>query len=180
MSPATATMTLLYFLHLATVLGSSLNYTILNCSSPSFFSTKDPYSENLDTLLSSLSTKIATSPSGFANSSSGTTNDTTVYGTALCRGDVDADVCTGCVSYAVGVLRGNCSLRKEAVVWREWCTVRYANRTILSSMEVEPEVTLHNVYTSSGDSWPQVRSLLLLSLLRSNNISTQLICFRVR
>lgn len=146
---------LLPLLHLGAA-DNPLNYTQLSCNSPTLFAANSTYASNLDTLLSSLSTKLTTSTSGFANSTSGSTPSTTIYGLALCRGDVSTNVCTTCLSLAIRNLHADCPRQKEAIVWQEWCVLRYANRNIFSSMEDEPVMNMYNVNNVTGSAWDQV------------------------
>ncbi|KAL8130170.1 LOW QUALITY PROTEIN: hypothetical protein V2J09_019325 [Rumex salicifolius] len=150
-------ITFFFILHLHLAAAWTLNYTQISCAAASaLFAANSTYASNLDTLFSSLSTNLTKSTSGFASSTVGSAASATVYGLALCRGDVSDNECASCFSLAVSNLHQNCSLHKEAVAWQEWCMLRYANRKFLSSMEDDPVLIMNNVNIASGDAWPKV------------------------
>ncbi|KAK9750730.1 hypothetical protein RND81_02G217300 [Saponaria officinalis] len=80
---------------------------------------------------------------GFCNSTMGNGPDK-VYALFYCRGDVDAQTCQECVQAATGKLTDVCKLRKEAIVWFEECTVRFANRATFSIDEEKPDYLYYN------------------------------------
>ncbi|BFG35437.1 hypothetical protein CerSpe_217110 [Prunus speciosa] len=102
------------------------------------YTTGSTYQTNLNTLLSSLS-----SPSnngngyGFYNSSFGENADQ-VHAIALCRGDVRADTCRGCLSNSTQKLTQVCHNQTEAIGFYDECMLRYANRNIYGAMEKDP------------------------------------------
>ncbi|GMN46153.1 hypothetical protein TIFTF001_015347 [Ficus carica] len=68
-------------------------------------------------------------------------NDTasaTVYGLFLCRGDVDANVCRGCVAAAAEEVVRKCPRDKESIIWYEECMLRYSNRSFFGAMDEFP------------------------------------------
>ncbi|MCD7455217.1 hypothetical protein HAX54_027429 [Datura stramonium] len=83
---------------------------------------------NLNSLLSTLSSN-ATNEDGFFNSTSGRDRET-VYGLFLCRGDVSVDVCKRCVDTAAKDIVRFCPLAKEAVVYYDYCLLRYSDKNI--------------------------------------------------
>ncbi|PQM32585.1 hypothetical protein Pyn_10223 [Prunus yedoensis var. nudiflora] len=115
------------------------------------YTTNSTYQTNLNTLLSSLS-----SPSyngngyGFYNSSYGENADE-VHAIALCRGDVMADTCRGCLSNSTQKLTQLCPNQKEAFGFYDECMLRYANRVIYGAMETSPTFWLWNSYNMSSD-----------------------------
>ncbi|KAG6392302.1 hypothetical protein SASPL_146517 [Salvia splendens] len=111
------------------------------CGSNGNYSSNSAYSANLDTTLSSLSTDIGND--GFYNASTGQGPDR-VNAAALCRGDVQLDVCRECVQNGVSRLEGSCPVQKEAVFWDEFCTLRYSNATVYGTMESRPVYSLMN------------------------------------
>jgi hypothetical protein len=100
------------------------------------------YEANLNHLLSSFSsdTKI---DYGFYNSSYGQNSDQ-VYAIGLCRGDVNPDVCRGCLKNATSALKQLCPNQKEAIGWYDECMLRYSNRSIYGVLETIPEFVLWN------------------------------------
>ncbi|KAL2931669.1 Cysteine-rich receptor-like protein kinase 25 [Bienertia sinuspersici] len=70
------------------------------------------------------------SKSDFYNTTNGESPDI-IYGTFYCRRDMSQEVCGDCVKAAAQMIVTNCTSQKEAVVWYEECTLRYANRPIM-------------------------------------------------
>ncbi|CAN6711396.1 unnamed protein product [Malus baccata var. baccata] len=99
------------------------------------YTTSSTYQTNLNTLLSSLS-----SPSnngngyGFYNSSYGQNSDQ-VHAIALCRGDVEADVCHSCLKNSTQKITEVCPNQKEVFGYYDECMLRYSNRSIYGIME---------------------------------------------
>ncbi|KAL3627578.1 hypothetical protein CASFOL_028941 [Castilleja foliolosa] len=100
------------------------------------------YSNNLDTLLSSIPANI--SHYGFYNSSVGSQNPDIAYTIALCQGDVQPRICRGCIQDLITKLREACPNQRQAVEWAENCMLRYSNQTILRNMETSPAFYLCN------------------------------------
>ncbi|XP_074287681.1 cysteine-rich repeat secretory protein 4-like [Silene latifolia] len=73
----------------------------------------------------------------FGNFTNGTGIDQ-VNALFYCRGNVDTSVCHDCVQAAADKIAKQCRFLKEAIVWFEECTLRYANRSILSVDEEDP------------------------------------------
>ncbi|KAM3199036.1 cysteine-rich receptor-like protein kinase 10 isoform X1 [Capsicum annuum] len=92
------------------------------------------YKHNLNTLLSTLSTNARTNQNGFFNSTSSRRRDNpsseTAYGLFLCRGDVSTNVCKKCVDTATKEIVRLCPLEKEAVVFSDYCMLRYSDNNI--------------------------------------------------
>lgn len=91
------------------------------------------YQKNLNTLLSSLSSKNDIDY-GFYNFSRGDGIDT-VNVVALCRGDISQSACRSCVNFSTTDLLHRCPSQKEAIVWYDSCMLRYSNRSIFRSVE---------------------------------------------
>ncbi|XP_010448769.1 PREDICTED: cysteine-rich receptor-like protein kinase 5 isoform X1 [Camelina sativa] len=90
------------------------------------------YSSNLTKLLSSLSSEENDYffSIGFQSLTVGEKPDY-VFGLYLCRGDLSLEVCRDCVNIAVKDIRNQCSNGKEASIYYDECTLRYADRNIL-------------------------------------------------
>ncbi|XP_074276436.1 cysteine-rich receptor-like protein kinase 25 [Silene latifolia] len=67
-----------------------------------------------------------------------------VYALFYCKGDVDQQTCQDCIEHATRKIKDVCKFWKEGIVWFEECTLRYANRTIFSIEEVEPNYSPYN------------------------------------
>ncbi|KAI7750078.1 hypothetical protein M8C21_019102, partial [Ambrosia artemisiifolia] len=69
---------------------------------------------------------------GFYNLSTGQGNDT-VNSIALCRGDVNLDVCQSCLNDSIVKLRQECPNQKDAMGYYDYCMVKYSNQIILGT-----------------------------------------------
>ncbi|XP_073139392.1 cysteine-rich receptor-like protein kinase 15 [Henckelia pumila] len=93
------------------------------------------YKDNLETILSSLPTKVDIH--GFYNASVGQSPDT-VYAAVLCRGDIQPEECRSCIQNATAELVNDCPYYKQAVQWNELCMVRYSNESMLGILKTFP------------------------------------------
>ncbi|KAF3960270.1 hypothetical protein CMV_015003 [Castanea mollissima] len=88
------------------------------------------FENNLKQLLDLLPSN--TSVTGFYNTSIGDNPDT-VYGQALCRGDVNSTVCQNCIQNASQGILIQCK-SEDAMIWFELCQVRYSYQMFFSLM----------------------------------------------
>ncbi|GLT27485.1 hypothetical protein SLA2020_024790 [Shorea laevis] len=92
------------------------------------FTTNSTYETNLNHLFSTF-TANSENDYGFYNVSFGR-NSNKVYSIVLCRGDLKPDVCLNCINNATAELRNLCPNQTEAVVWYEYCMLRYSNHSL--------------------------------------------------
>ncbi|GKE18785.1 putative gnk2-like domain-containing protein [Tanacetum coccineum] len=112
------------------------NYTISNT-----------YQNNLNTTLFLL--PISGNGNGFYTYNSNLGNET-IYSVALCRGDVDQDLCRTCVDDSISKLQQICPNQKSAIGYYDGCMLKYSNSTaILRSNEIEFYVFLVNPTNAS-------------------------------
>ncbi|KAH7569244.1 hypothetical protein JRO89_XS06G0130000 [Xanthoceras sorbifolium] len=118
------------------------------------------YHENLSSLLLSGFSNSETNY-GFYNFSADLNSDK-VKVIALCRGDVNPDVCSSCIRDSVSKLLEVCCNPKEAIGFYDDCMLRFSNRSIFKTMEVAPRYRMINPENvTSLDQFNQVlRSLL--------------------
>ncbi|XP_023738340.1 cysteine-rich receptor-like protein kinase 44 [Lactuca sativa] len=91
------------------------------------------YQRNVENTLSGLLN--TNSGYGFFNFSVGQGNDR-VYSIALCRGDVESDLCQSCLNDSIVQLRENCReyrYSKAAVIFYDLCLLQYSNEYILGN-----------------------------------------------
>ncbi|KAG2688290.1 hypothetical protein I3760_09G088500 [Carya illinoinensis] len=127
------------------------------------------YKANLNHLLHSISnTSTEIISNGFYNSSYGQ-NINEVHAIGLCRGDVQLDVCRGCLYNASYLLPELCSDHKEAIGWYDQCMLRYSNRSILGVIETSPNFTMWDINNVSANYADQFFEAVrrLLKVLRS-------------
>jgi hypothetical protein len=111
-------------------------YVLHECSTNGNVSSNSVYRANLNSLLSTLSSKNQID-NGFYNYSAGENSDK-VNAIALCRGDLTATNCRSCVNMSAHDLLLLCPNEKEGIMWYMNCTVRYSNNSIFGVMEIEP------------------------------------------
>ncbi|KAF8748089.1 hypothetical protein HU200_013060 [Digitaria exilis] len=92
------------------------------------------FAANLDRLIAALPSDAASSPTLFASTSVGSApGDTTVYGLALCRGDItNTTACSSCLADAFARLRRVCGAERDATLYADLCTARYSGADFLS------------------------------------------------
>ncbi|XP_021736853.1 proline-rich receptor-like protein kinase PERK15 isoform X2 [Chenopodium quinoa] len=99
------------------------------------YSKNSLYQDNLSLVFSNLTS--AASIKGFANFTADEGVDK-VYALFYCRGDLNLSDCSNCVETATSRIVYECPNKKEAIVFFEECTLRYANRSIFSLEEEDP------------------------------------------
>ncbi|KAK8517355.1 hypothetical protein V6N12_032547 [Hibiscus sabdariffa] len=119
------------------------NPTASSCSNDrGNFTAGSAYETNLNAVLSSFSS-IAANDYGFYNLSIGQTPDQ-VNAIALCRGDVQPDVCLSCIDNATTEITSVCPNQKEAGIWYDFCMLRYSNRSIIGVLDRSIVIQLVN------------------------------------
>ncbi|CAI9787894.1 unnamed protein product [Fraxinus pennsylvanica] len=93
------------------------------------------YERNLNTSLSSVPPNIDTN--GFYNASTGETPDR-VNVIALCRADLQPSQCRDYVENATAEILKKCPNKKQAILWHEFCMVRYSDEAIFGTLANSP------------------------------------------
>ncbi|GMI72765.1 cysteine-rich RLK (RECEPTOR-like protein kinase) 26 [Hibiscus trionum] len=138
--------------------------TASSCSNRGNFTAGSTYEPNLSTLLSSFSSMPA-NDYGFYNLSVGR-NPETVNAIALCRGDVRPDVCLSCINNATTEITSACPKTKEAVIWYDFCMLRYSNRSIVGVLDRSIIITARNPSNvTDSDSFNRALNNLLVDLM---------------
>ncbi|KAJ1700822.1 hypothetical protein LUZ63_000601 [Rhynchospora breviuscula] len=104
------------------------------CESSTTYTTGSAFETNLKLLFSSLIQN--TSQTGFYNDTIGSIPNR-VYGSSLCRGDINASDCTSCLTMASENLPQLCSYSRGAIVWYEVCMLRYSNKQFFSDLAMD-------------------------------------------
>ncbi|KAG7944695.1 hypothetical protein I3843_15G116100 [Carya illinoinensis] len=141
--------------------------TYKSCLNKGNYTSNSTYDKNLNHILSSLSSGARVNY-GFFNSSYGNDSDQ-VHAIGLSRGDSNSDDCRSCLNNAASVLKQNCPVQKEAILWYDYCMFRYSNRSIFGLMESDPSFDMWNNNSVSYDYWDQYFNVLwtLLASLRA-------------
>ncbi|PWA88912.1 cysteine-rich RLK (RECEPTOR-like protein kinase) 10 [Artemisia annua] len=103
-----------------------------NCSNLSNYTANSVYETNLNTTFEILPT--TNNGFGFYNLSTGHDIDR-VNALALCRGDVNPDICLSCLNNAIGSMRQLCSYKIDAMAYYEYCSFIYNNATLLGNTD---------------------------------------------
>ncbi|XP_058072838.1 cysteine-rich repeat secretory protein 38-like [Magnolia sinica] len=111
------------------------------CSSTENYTTNGPFSKNLDQMLTSLPVKVPLT--GFALSSVGKRPDK-VNGLALCRGDVSRSDCKKCLDGAISEIRDQCPCKEDAIIWFDYCLLRYSNVDFFGKIDTVNRLYLWN------------------------------------
>ncbi|CAE6181166.1 unnamed protein product [Arabidopsis arenosa] len=135
-------------------------YLYHNCSITTTYSSNSTYFTNLKTLLSSLSSRNASYSTGFQNATAGQAPDR-VTGLFLCRGNVSPEVCRNCVAFAVNEALTRCPKDKEALLYYEQCLIRYSNRNILSTLNIDGGMYMQNARDFTSVKKDRFRDLVL-------------------
>nr|GME12034.1 putative receptor-like protein kinase At4g00960 [Ipomoea batatas] len=122
------------------------------CDQTGNYEHNSTYHHNLNTLLSSISSKI--NDHGFYNASTGQNPDRASV-TALCRGDVEPEKCRSCVDNAAREMVKVCPKEKGAFGGYDECMIRYSNEY------------------STVDSWSRFPQVYIDWLNGSTNASSQ-------
>ncbi|CAL5010839.1 unnamed protein product [Urochloa decumbens] len=99
------------------------------CGTSGNYTANSAYQANLKTLSSILFDTDADATSLFSKGSIGMALDT-VYGVALCRGDVNASACRTCIAAAFRGVQRLCALSKDATVFYDTCVLRFSDKDI--------------------------------------------------
>ncbi|KAA8519373.1 hypothetical protein F0562_013629 [Nyssa sinensis] len=128
-----------------------INFVYLTVAQPDFlyylciengnFTSTSMNQGNLNTSLSSLSSNI--DRNGFYSSSEGQVS-AVVNAIALCRGDLELDICRSCVNDAARRLLQHCPNNKQAIGWYDYCMLRYSNQSFLGTMDTHPAFYMWN------------------------------------
>ncbi|KAL2483993.1 Cysteine-rich receptor-like protein kinase 29 [Forsythia ovata] len=133
-----------------------------DCLNNGSYTSNSTYKTNLNTLLSSVSPNIDTN--GFYNASRGENSDR-VNVIALCRADLQPSQCRDYVDDATGRILEMCPGQKQAILWHEFCVVRYSNEPIFGTLAYFPNKTAHSgENVSNSDVFYQELNVLLDSL----------------
>ncbi|KAI3797541.1 hypothetical protein L1987_32799 [Smallanthus sonchifolius] len=154
---------LLWLSFISMLLIQTTGFTYYNCEPDGNFTTNSTYRRNLDTALSTLPT--TNTGLGFFNYSAGQGSDR-VNSAALCRGDINQDVCRSCLNDSVVNLREVCPNQKGAVGYYDECWLRYTNNAILGNTDLNSGLILYNIQNASDlDGFNEVVRPLLNNLI---------------
>nr|GMC88015.1 putative receptor-like protein kinase At4g00960 [Ipomoea batatas] len=117
------------------------------CGESGNYTQNSIYQSNLNKALSSLSSNL--NQYGFSNASMGENPDR-VRAVALCRGDIEQDICHSCVEDAGRKIVQSCPNQKGAFGGYDVCMIYYSNVSTIGSWSTRPEMYLWNIQNSSS------------------------------
>ncbi|PWA63844.1 cysteine-rich RLK (RECEPTOR-like protein kinase) 26 [Artemisia annua] len=125
------------FIFISITTSSAQNYATFVCGDSNNlhnYTANSTFKTNLDTTLFNLPT--TNNGFGFYNLSTGQGIDR-VYSVALCRGDINQDVCLSCLSDIIVRLRFRCPNNIYVSIMREYCLLTYNNDTLLRNTKMD-------------------------------------------
>ncbi|XP_019171550.1 PREDICTED: cysteine-rich receptor-like protein kinase 10 [Ipomoea nil] len=120
------------------------NYEYNECGKTGNYTQNSTYSDNLNTLLSSLSNNV--NEYGFYNGSVGQGSER-ASAIVLCRGDVELNICRGCVKDNAERIKQLCPNQREAFRWYNICSIYYSHESILGSLRTTPVTVQYSANT---------------------------------
>ncbi|KAL9322549.1 hypothetical protein ACSQ67_010602 [Phaseolus vulgaris] len=142
------------------------------CFNHENYTDSSPYATNLNQLFDLLHTKV--SLNGFALDSIGQGMDK-VNGLALCRGDVNATNCMSCVDDATKKLQERCPKKKGAIVWYDYCLLKYSNEYFFGESDEKNKFYMVNIYDVDDPATFNAKVNELLSALSYNASQTPML-----
>ncbi|KAL6893688.1 hypothetical protein ACP4OV_007786 [Aristida adscensionis] len=142
------------------------------CGSSARYSPNSTYQANLDAVSAALPRNASSSPALFATAAQGAAGPAAdrLFALTLCRGDVGAAACLGCVAGAFEYARATCPYDKEVAVLYDDCFLYFSGDDFLRTTANVGQITLYNTQNATaGDDDPagagavftrQVRALL--------------------
>ncbi|OAY67172.1 Cysteine-rich receptor-like protein kinase 25 [Ananas comosus] len=123
------------------------------CGNTGNYTANSTYESNLRQLLPSLSSVASESGPGFSTASAGESPEQ-VFGLALCRGDINATHCRACLDGASNDTQQLCPYDKAAVIWYDYCPLRYSNQNFTSVLDNSQQVFMWNTQNITGERFP--------------------------
>lgn len=137
---------LFLFLHIHIVVAQLPNLRFGKCGENGNYTENSTYKNNLNTLLTSLPSKIDNY--GFYNASVGQNSDRASV-IVLCRGDVELEECRNCVNNVVQKLAQSCPYQKEVFGGYDGCMLQYSNQSIIGTASFSVRYYLWNSANAS-------------------------------
>ncbi|ESW20790.1 hypothetical protein PHAVU_005G015100 [Phaseolus vulgaris] len=167
-----------FFMTLFTMASAqSLNYVNDDCHNST---TKEQaitlaFRTNLNSTLSRLSSDAATSK-GYNHTTTGNgstpVDDDAVYGLYDCRGDVTGPFCQFCVSTAASEILQQCPNRSSAVIWYNYCILRYSNNNFFGNLTTTPSWEIVEAKNSTDPEELQKAESYMQSLKREATVES--------
>ncbi|MED6120353.1 hypothetical protein PIB30_118685 [Stylosanthes scabra] len=153
----------------------SPNYVGDDCKNSTQQSLTSGYKTNLNSVLSWLSSDAATSK-GYNHTAVGTATKDAVYGLYDCRGDVTGTFCQFCVSTAAADILQHCPNRSSAVIWYNYCILRYSNHDFIGNLTTTPSWQIPQTKNTTNSTLElQNAETNMQSLIKNATVETKLL-----
>ncbi|KAK7314064.1 hypothetical protein VNO77_39273 [Canavalia gladiata] len=152
----------------------SPNYMGDDCHNSTHKPLSSSYQSNLNRVLTWLSSDAATSK-GYNHKSIGSNihgDHDAVYGLYDCRGDVVGYFCQFCVSTATREVLQRCPNRVSAVIWYDFCILRYSNKDFFGNVTIYPTWNAVGTQNVSNSVEIQKGEDFMRSLIRKATVET--------
>ncbi|MED6170592.1 hypothetical protein PIB30_032498 [Stylosanthes scabra] len=116
-------------------------YLSHKCLTTNYQTTLDK--KRITTLLAYLSSKARNSNN--KDDFQMTNVDNKVFGLYLCRGDIPSSLCAECIVNATDRIASECPMSIEAMIWYNYCLLRYSNYSFFRTMSTSPRFESMNV-----------------------------------
>ncbi|XLT77963.1 hypothetical protein HN873_034237, partial [Arachis hypogaea] len=154
---------------------SSPNYVGDDCKNSTEESLTSGFKTNLNSVLSWLSSDAATSK-GYNHTAIGTATGDAVYGLYDCRGDVTGTFCQFCVSTAASDIVQHCPNRSSAVIWYNYCILRYSNHDFFGNLTITPSWQFPGTKNTTNSTQElQEAETYMQSLIKNATVETNLL-----
>ncbi|XLU76299.1 hypothetical protein S245_035352 [Arachis hypogaea] len=154
---------------------SSPNYVGDDCKNSTEESLTSGFKTNLNSVLSWLSSDAATSK-GYNHTAIGTATGDAVYGLYDCRGDVTGTFCQFCVSTAASDIVQHCPNRSSAVIWYNYCILRYSNHDFFGNLTITPSWQFPGTKNTTNSTQElQKAETYMQSLIKNATVETNLL-----
>ncbi|RLM85296.1 hypothetical protein C2845_PM04G27450 [Panicum miliaceum] len=117
--------------------------------STSSFVAKSKYQAHLDFVTATLPKNVSSSPDLFATVVVGDIPEQ-LWAMGLCRGDINATDCFGCLTQAIQDLPSECPYNKEATIYYDTCSVHYSDVHTLPGDDTGPTLNTYRAFNDAN------------------------------
>nr|KYP56629.1 Cysteine-rich receptor-like protein kinase 10 [Cajanus cajan] len=149
----------------------SPNYMDVDCHHSKEQALTLTYQTNLNETLSQLSSD-ATTGKGYSHTTAGNGTVDAVYGLYDCRGDLTGYFCQFCVFTAASEILQRCPNRSSAVIWYDYCILRYSNHNFIGNLTTTPSWYISESKNITDPEEPQKAEDYMQSLRREATVET--------
>ncbi|KAF1870035.1 hypothetical protein Lal_00017615, partial [Lupinus albus] len=152
----------------------SPNYVGDDCHNSTEQVLTNAYQTNLNNTLSWLSYDASTSK-GYNHTTIGNDTNDAVYALYDCRGDVTGSFCQFCVSTAASQILQICPKRSSAIIWYNFCILRYSNHDFFGNITITPswQILGHKNITNQEEA--KKAKNFMQSLIRKATVETNML-----